>query len=197
MKSFVPATTEPHGAPSPLLRHTLIESKPAASCFSVAPVAAAAFHSRAPSRWVCMPSACAASVTATSSPRSQTMPPPRLWVFSTATTRVGDEYGSTGLNAARTSVAVNVPPLPTTCVCRPASAASAPDSWRQQCAPAPMMTSSPCEVCERSAIWFAIVPVGVHSAASVPSSSATRACRRSTVGSSPNTSSPSSAFAIA
>jgi hypothetical protein len=48
-----------------------------------------------------------------------------------------------------------------------------------------------------TAISFAIVPDGVNSAASCPSSSATRSCRRFTVGSSPYTSSPSSAFAIA
>ncbi len=44
---------------------------------------------------------------------------------------------------------------------------------------------------------FAIVLVGVSSAASVPSSSATVSSKRATVGSSPYTSSPTSARAVA
>src|SRR4249919_2665926 len=53
------------------------------------------------------------------------------------------------------------------------------------------------EKCSRSAIWFAIVPVGTYNAASLPVSSAARSWRRWTVGSSPNQSSPTSASAIA
>ena len=60
MKSRAPAITEPAGAPRPFDRHTLTESKPAASSRSLAPVATAAFQIRAPSRCVVMPSACAA-----------------------------------------------------------------------------------------------------------------------------------------
>ena len=48
-----------------------------------------------------------------------------------------------------------------------------------------------------TAIWLAIVPEGTNSAASLPSSSAVRASRAFTVGSSPKTSSPTSASAIA
>jgi len=108
-----------------------------------------------------------------------------LWVFSIATTRVGDEWTSlSSRNAARTSAAVKVGPA--ICwVCRPDSAASAPDSWRQMCALAAMMISSPGRVCTRRAIWLAIVPVGTNSAASVPSRSATRSSSFFTVGSSP------------
>jgi hypothetical protein len=47
------------------------------------------------------------------------------------------------------------------------------------------------------AIWLAIVPDGVNSAASCPNSAAVSASSRMTVGSSPNTSSPTSAAAIA
>ena len=59
------------------------------------------------------------------------------------------------------------------------------------------MTSSPGEVSVRGTTWLAIVPVGNQSAASLPSSPATRSWRRLTVGSSPNWSSPTSASAIA
>jgi hypothetical protein len=46
-------------------------------------------------------------------------------------------------------------------------------------------------------IWLPIVPDGTKSAASRRKSAATRSCRRLTVGSSPSTSSPTSACAIA
>src|SRR5438270_10992582 len=59
------------------------------------------------------------------------------------------------------------------------------------------MISSPGPASEPSAIWFAMVPLGAQSAASLPSRSATRSCRRLTVGSSPYTSSPTSAVAMA
>src|SRR3954462_246678 len=53
------------------------------------------------------------------------------------------------------------------------------------------------ETNDRSPIWFAIVPVGTKSAASLPVISAARSWRRFTVGSSPYQSSPTSAEAIA
>ena len=59
------------------------------------------------------------------------------------------------------------------------------------------MTSSPGWVWARMAAWLAIVPLGKKQAASLPNSAATRSCRRFTVGSSPRTSSPSSAARIA
>jgi hypothetical protein len=48
-------------------------------------------------------------------------------------------------------------------------------------------------VSTRSATWFAIVPLGSQSAASWPSSAATRSCSALTVGSSPYWSSPTGA----
>ena len=60
-----------------------------------------------------------------------------------------------------------------------------------------MTTSSPGRVWSLTAIWLPIEPVGTKSAASFPSISAARSCRRLTVGSSPYTSSPTSASAIA
>ena len=65
------------------------------------------------------------------------------------------------------------------------------------CAPRPTITSSPGRQWSSSAIWFAIVPLGTNSAASLPSSAAARASSAAAVGSSPQTSSPTSAPAIA
>ncbi len=64
-------------------------------------------------------------------------------------------------------------------------------------ASSPTSTSSPGRVSNLSAIWFAIVPLGTNSAASLPSSAAMRSCSRLTEGSSPYWSSPTGASAIA
>ena len=55
MKSFEPETALPTGALRPFEKHVMTESKPAASDASVTPSAAAAFHSRAPSRCTLSP----------------------------------------------------------------------------------------------------------------------------------------------
>ena len=62
---------------------------------------------------------------------------------------------------------------------------------------ASQMNSSPGRQWTRTAIWLLIVPEGTNSAASLPSISAIRVLERETVGSSPKTSSPTSAAAIA
>src|SRR5438045_3347912 len=59
------------------------------------------------------------------------------------------------------------------------------------------MISSPWPAKDPSPSWFAIVPVGVQMAASLPNMAATLSCSRLMVGSSPNTSSPTSASAMA
>src|SRR6266511_4529012 len=58
-------------------------------------------------------------------------------------------------------------------------------------------SSSPGCVWARTQVWFDIVPDGTNRAASLPSSAATRCSSRLSVGSSPKTSSPTSAEAIA
>src|ERR1019366_4841939 len=80
---------------------------------------------------------------------------------------------------------------------QPENAAVIPISQSSTCARASHTTSCPCCVCSRIATWFPIVPVGTYSAASRPNTSAPRASSRFTVGSSPYTSSPTSAAAIA
>src|SRR5882672_2849165 len=101
------------------------------------------------------------------------------------------------LNAARNSAAVNSPPCPTGVNCTPALAAPAPDSCQTMCVSWPSTTSSPGRVRILSAIWFAIVPLGRKTAASLPSKSAMLCCKRLTEGSSPYWSSPTSASAMA
>src|SRR5579884_4041876 len=59
------------------------------------------------------------------------------------------------------------------------------------------ITSSPGFVCAHTATRLPIVPLGTNSAACLPSSAATCASSALTVGSSPQTSSPTSASAIA
>src|SRR5216683_360044 len=76
-------------------------------------------------------------------------------------------------------------------------AAAAPDSCHTICASSPTTTSSPGRVSTLRPIWFAMVPLGTNSAASLPSSAAMRSCRRLTEGSSPYWSSPTGASAIA
>src|SRR5215203_1502274 len=65
--------------------------------------------------------------------------------------------------------------------------------WEPSC----RSTSSPRFVLTWTPIWLVIVPEGAYSAASFPSRSATYSSSRFTVGSSPNTSSPTGASSIA
>ena len=91
-----------------------------------------------------------------------------------------------------------MPPTPSIgCIITPECAAGPPDSamigWEKRS----RITSSPGRVSSRTAIWLHIVPDGRNSAASWPSSSATRSWSAFTVGSSPRCSSATSAEAIA
>src|SRR5215203_5345296 len=65
--------------------------------------------------------------------------------------------------------------------------------WEPSC----RSTSSPRFVLTWTPTWLVIVPEGAYSAASLPSRSATYSSSRFTVGSSPNTSSPTGASSIA
>ena len=79
----------------------------------------------------------------------------------------------------------------------PATAPCAPSSARAMWAEDSQSTSWPGATSDRTASRLASDPVGVKSAASCPNSAATRSCSALTVGSSPYTSSPTSAAAIA
>src|SRR3954451_25269098 len=65
------------------------------------------------------------------------------------------------------------------------------------CCRAPATTAVPAAASSRRASWFPIVPDGTYSAAGLPTRSAKASCKALTVGSSPYTSSPTSASAIA
>jgi hypothetical protein len=153
-------------------------------------VAAAAFHSLAPSRWVKRPSSRAAASTPFSVASGQIVPPPTLWVFSTHNSRVGGwtcgRNRCDGGQAARTSSAVKIPWRPGKGrMLSPESAAGAPRSRIAMCAWASQRIWSPDSVWVRSATWLVMVPDGMYTAASQPSSSAVRRSSSRTLGSSP------------
>src|SRR5918997_1424735 len=77
-----PATTEPTGAPRPLLRQTCTVSAPTVRAAGGTPSATAACQSRAPSRCTLSFAALAAATTAACSSGAVTVPPAALWVFS-------------------------------------------------------------------------------------------------------------------
>ena len=80
----------------------------------------------------------------------------------------------------------------------PESTAEVITSVVATCAAAGQATRWPLPAtCRRSAIWFAIVPVGKNRAAALPVTSAASSCSRFTVGSSPYQASPTSASAMA
>jgi hypothetical protein len=80
--AWLPASSDPPGAPRPLLKATATRSKGAASSASDSPLAALAFHSRAPSRKQASPRVRAAAHSCSTSGCGTTTPPARLWVFS-------------------------------------------------------------------------------------------------------------------
>ena len=92
---------------------------------------------------------------------------------------------------------MKTPPAPISVSCTPELAAEPPVSCQTAWLSRLTITSSPGRVRTRSATWFAIVPLGSQSAASFPSNSAVRSWRRLMVGSSPNSSLPTEAAAMA
>ena len=82
-------------------------------------------------------------------------------------------------------------------IIRPPKAAAPPTSFKKMCASLPRIISLPCRVCVSTATRLLIVPLTVNKAASLPIFCAAIVSRRLTVGSSPKTSSPTSASYIA
>ena len=127
-----------------------------------------------------------------------TVPPPKFWVFSIEIALVGTKNGEmSGANIARIA-STSMPPRSPVQVrmVTPKNAPCAPSSARAMCACDSQSTSWPGATSERTASRLAIDPVGVNRAASMPNSPATCSSRSRTVGSSPYTSSPTSARAI-
>ena len=103
-----------------------------------------------------------------------TAPPPKLWVFSTDTARVGTKNGPMS-GAYIDSIVDRSSGRPTQVrIVSPVTAPCTPSSARAMCAEASQSTSCPTPTSERTASTLAIDPVGVKSAASLPRRSATR-----------------------
>ena len=87
------ASSEPTGAPRPFDRHTDTVSNSPPYVASGTPLATCAFHSRAPSRCSARPADAVTSRSRRRSSSGWTVPPPKLWVFSTTTAAVDTKYG--------------------------------------------------------------------------------------------------------
>ena len=200
MNSADPTSTDPTGQLSDFDRQKLASSTSLVSSATGTSSDTAALKMRAPSRCTGTPAAWAASDTARVSSGVKTPPLQRLWVFSRQTIAVLGKWGlPVGRMAPATSAGSMRPwsSLSTRRVCTPASAACPAPSFQNICAWLPIMISSPGLHQARVAIRLLIVPLAVSSPASWPSSAAARSCNSLMDGSSPNTSSPTSASAIA
>src|SRR3990172_1678512 len=199
MKSALPASSEPTGAESPLETQKQTESASAASTEAGTPRYTAALKSRAPSRCTAIPRRCAKLHNSSVRSGASTVPQALLWVFSrqsralrgkpppgrrTTSTSFGSRPPSSALRTVRTWT------LP-----RPEAE---PASLSRMCERLPTMISSPRPlVCVSIATRLLMVPEAQKRAASLPRLSAAISSRWGTVGSSPRTSSPTSARYIA
>ena len=129
MTSRGPASAAPTGHPSPFEKLTITVSAHAANSASVVPLAALAFHNRAPSRCIGTPRARAAAWIALSAGSGVIIPPAPLCVFSAHTRLALSVCGESGRNVACTAAASITGPLPVTSrTCAPESAAAPPCS---------------------------------------------------------------------
>ena len=198
--SASPATAEPTGAPRPFEKHTETVSTSATSAAGGTPSATAAFQRRAPS--MCMshpvPPREGRDV---ADPLGREDEPARL-----ADGVLDADQALAGVVRGRSRRATR-PRASRRRACRdrrratagwtPERAETPPCSWTTTWAMRWTRISSPRRVCARTAAWFPIVPEGTYTAASFPSMRAVSASSAMTVGSSPQTSSPTSASAIA
>src|SRR3954447_20279447 len=202
ISSAEPTRHAPTGAPRPLVKSSHALSKPPAHAAASMPLATTAFMRRAPSRCARSPCVPATPRTASTCSSGHTRPPPMFVGCSTQTSRGRGAYRSPAgwaRIAASSASAVNMLASPSTIVITaPETAAGAPPSKRSGCVSRPSRISSPPgRMCRRIAISLHIVPEGRKTAASWPSSAATRSSSAMTVGSSRRCSSPTSARAIA
>ena len=189
----LPASTAPNGAERLLLRDITTEFAGAARSASGTPSAAAAFTRRAPSTWTRQSCRLAAAASASVSSADSVVPPARVCVFSrtsraarrsriVSSTASGSIRPSAAQTAAGSSRATSTIPI-----------ASDVRTWEA----ASSTTRSPGSQNVSSATRFAIPHVGTHTAAGLPSSSATRSQSSFTEASSPTVAQPSSALRIA
>src|SRR4051812_2795846 len=188
-----PHNSEPTGAPSPFERQNITVSAPPMSALGAVPVAMAAFQMRAPSTCTRNPRSCARSTSVRISSAPVGAPDITMYEFS----RVSIEIGGNSYCAPSHAVTMPSGTSHNGCSCTPLFCAVAASSYWYTCERDGHSASVPGRAITRNASWFAIVPDGVYSAAWVPSTAAASDCRRLTVGSSPYSSSPTSASAIA
>ena len=200
MNASAPTITDPTGAPRPLERHTETESAAATQRAGGTPSLAAAFHILAPSTWSAMECFAHSAPTWSTYARGSTLPPFLLCVFSRHTTVVRGKCWSSARMAPSIAFTSIVPSASVvSCLgCAPMSVASPPCSYCTMCDRSPQMYSEPrTSQCTPTATRFPIVPLGTKTAASFPKTRAIVSSSLCTVGSSPKTSSPTSARAIA
>ena len=178
----------------------MIESAGSARCFGDSPRAMAALKKRAPSTWSGTPCACAISATLRMYSRGSGRPIEWAWVFSSATRPLIGSCMSRGSRKASFSSARSQLPSGRSAICLtdvPTTTAWPACSSETMWVVAPAMVSWPRPRWPSWDTRLPIVPLATNSAASLPSSSAARSSRALTVGSSPKTSSPSSASYMA
>ena len=184
--SAVPTTSDPIGAPRPLLRQTARTSATSPYAVSGVPVATWAFHSRAPSRCTPTPRRSAYSRSDAEVVDADDRSPAEV-VGVLHRDRAGrheERPHVGGEHRARSCRGRAAGPTQVRIV-RPVTAACTPSSARAMWAEASQSTSCPTPTSERTASTLASEPVAVNSAASLPSRPATFSSSARTVGSSP------------
>ncbi len=168
-------------------KQTAIVSATAPYDASGVPVATWAFQMRAPSTCTPQPRSSASVRSSSRSASGSTVPPAKLWVFSTEIAVVRTKNGP--MSAAYIDRIASRSIWPSSRIqvreVIPVSAPCAPSSARRMCARDSQRTSWPGPTSAARASTLAIDPVGVNSAASKPNRPATRSWSSATVGSSP------------
>src|SRR3990170_1202054 len=199
MKSLGPATTDPTGAPSPLLRQNIRESQHFPYSPVPAPDATEALKIRDPSMWNRSDRFRHRPPIRRREERGNTVPPAALWLFSAQTRRTFGraETGSLPMASSacvevKTPLGVSIPIRETPVTCDiPGSSRRA--MWEEQEA----RIRSFGRVQAATATRFPIVPDGTNRAASFAKREAESSSSAQTVGSSPRRESPTLARAIA
>src|SRR6266850_1359484 len=198
MNSAEPQITEPTGADSPFDTQNVTESTGRAKSAAGRFRATAALNSRAPSRCTGTPASWATAATAAISSGVQQVPPWRLCVFSMQTSPVWGRWMFGGRSASRTCSGDRNPrSVFVGRICSWPITGAPATSLLKTCESKSSTTSWPGRVCVTTETRLPWVPEVTKRPAGLPSRSAASASKRRTVGSSPQTSSPTSARAMA
>ncbi len=193
-----PTSIDPTGAPSPFDRQNITVSNPASARHVIPSAVRRIEHPRAVEVRR-QPAACAPAQISSQTASGVTVPPAMLCrVLTPDQPRLRPVIDLRSKRRLQSTFQVRIPRSATTVRgMHPQYAATIAISQSRMCARDSQITSCPCSVWIRAAIRFPIDPVGTKMDASRPNTSAARASSRLTVGSSPYTSSPTSAFAMA